>query len=391
MQTRLFAHSCIKNFNPYSRAVFSQLARCHTAALGAHRLKCDQQACGHQQWQYHSCGNRHCPNCGGWKREEWVEAKQSELLPTAYYHVVFTLPRELHSLVMGNRKELFKLLFDSSAHALLTLGKEAKYLGAETGFLSVLHTWGQQLSFHPHVHCIVSGGGVKEGQWIGQKRKNNKFLFPLPLLQKEFKAHFLSQLAKRHQQGKLQVSGQPVAPLIDLLSGKKWVVYAKAPFKEAAGVVEYLGRYTHKIAITHHRILEVSPAHTTFRYRDYRDGNKEKQLQLPHQEFLRRFEQHILPRGFVKIRSYGYLSNRGKQARLEHLRQQLGLPAAPPRVKIPVRQRLLERYGTDISRCPACEQGQLVVVGSYYPVYSPLIRTTAIRQQQLFHQQPESG
>jgi hypothetical protein len=385
MQTRLFAHPITKTFNPYSQAVFSRLATCHTAALGAHRLKCDEKECSHEQWQYHSCGNRHCPNCGGWKREEWVEHKQSELLPTAYYHVVFTLPHELGSLVMGNRKELFKLLFDSSAHALLELGKSPKYLGGETGFTTVLHTWGQQLSFHPHVHCIVSAGGVKEGKWVGPKRKNNKFLFPLPLLSKAFKSHFLSRLRQFLTKGQLRVGSQDVTRLIDVLAGKKWVVYAKAPFKDAAGVVAYLGRYTHKIAITHHRIVEVGSTHTRFRYRDYADGDKEKLMSLPHEEFLRRFEQHILPRGFVKIRSYGYLSNRDKQARLDSIREQLCLPPAPAKVKIPVRQRLLERYGTDIGCCPKCGTGRLVLLGINYPVYTSIINMTVGAQEQLFH------
>ena len=340
LQEKLFAHSFIQSFNPYSRAVFDKLHRCHTARTGMHRYRCDQKACGFEHWQYHSCGNRHCPNCGAFKKEQCPPERNGQglsLKPRSSYppltimpacrnagtpacrHVVFTLPHELNGLIMGNRKVLFNLLFQASAHTLLTLGKDEKYLGAETGFTSILHTWGQDLSFHPHIHCIVSTGGIKEGKWIKEKRSNNKFIFPQGSMQKIFKGYFMEHLRKLHRQKLLQVEESVFQDLLTTIGYKKWNVYAKSPFGGPAQVVEYLGRYTHKIGITRHRILEVNDTHIQFHYKDYADGNTVKEMMLTHQEFLRRFEQHILPRRFVKIRSYGYQKNCGKTARLQAL------------------------------------------------------------------------
>jgi len=368
LQEKLFAHPFIQSFNPYSRAVFDKLHRCHTARTGMHRYRCDQEACGFQHWQYHSCGNRHCPSCGAFKKEQWIEFKTSELLPTAYYHVVFTLPHELNGLIMGNRKVLFDLLFQASAHTLLTLGKDEKYLGAETGFTSILHTWGQDLSFHPHIHCIVSAGGIKDGKWIKEKRGNNKFIFPQGSMQKIFKGYFMEHLRKLHRQKLLLVEEESdFQDLLTTIGYKKWNVYAKSPFGGPAQVVAYLGRYTHKIAITRHRMLEVTDTHIQFRYKDYADGNTVKEMTLTHQEFLRRFEQHILPRRFVKIRSYGYLKNCGKTARLQALRKSMNIAPMPPKVMVSVRQRILEKYGKDISICPTCNKGIMVLMETIRP------------------------
>jgi hypothetical protein len=375
LQQTVFAHPSIAAFNAYSRAVFAKLRQCHTAAIGFHRLRCDDQHCQHTHWQYHSCGNRHCPACGSWKKEQWIDFKTTELLPTAYYHVVFTLPHELNPIILRHRKVLFKLLFDAAAHALLTLGKDPKYLGAETGFTSILHTWGQDLSFHPHVHCIVSAGGVKDNKWIEEKRKNNKFVFPVGAMRKIFKGFFMQRIRWMHKRKKLDIAQDHFNEVIKTIGYKKWNVYAKKPFGGPLQVIQYLGRYTHKVAITHHRVISVDQTNIAFRYKDYHDGDKQKIMILAQQEFVRRFEKHILPRGFVKIRSYGFLKHYNKTARLAALRKSMKLPPAPPKVMMPVRLRLLERYGKDIARCPKCEKGTMVIIETVRPRYDqPIIR-----------------
>lgn len=298
------------------------------------------------------------------KKEEWIEARINELLPTPYYHVVFTLPHEFNPLILGNREVLFKTLFDSAAETLSNHANNPTYLGAETGITMVLHTWGQKLNFHPHVHCIVSGGGYANGKWVEAKRKNEKFLFPESGLIPMYKGIFLKKL--RALIG-LKLDGIDLESLIKKVGYKKWNVYAKAPFGGPAQVIEYLGRYTHKIAITKHRILEIDQHKVRFNYKDYHDGNKTKVWSLPKDEFLRSFELHILPKRFVKIRHYGFLQNRNKHKRLSEIRKSLALEPLKPQVKIPVAQRMLEKYGKDIFKCPHCETGRLVLVKTIRP------------------------
>ena len=298
----------------------------------------------------------------------------ADLLPTSYYHVVFTLPHELNPLIMHQRTRLFKLLFQASAHTLLTLGRDQQHLGAEIGITSILHTWGQDLSFHPHVHCIVSGGGVADGRWVPEKRKRNNFLFPKAAMQKIFKGFFMHQLRVLFKKQLIQLDNADFQKLISAIGYKKWNVYAKKPFGGPQQVVEYLGRYTHKVAITHHRILSIEDQAISFRYKDYSDADKMKEMTLSHPEFLRRFEQHILPKGFVKIRSYGFLKNYNKSKRLNELRVKMNLPPAPPKVRIPVQQRMLEKYGKDISRCPKCEKGTMRLMETIRPYYDRSIR-----------------
>lgn len=373
LQQTIFSHPFIESFNPYSRAVFQKLKDCHTAAIGMHRFQCDQPACAHTHWQYHSCGNRHCPSCGSWKKEEWIDFKTNDLLPTTYYHVVFTLPHELNGLIMGHRALLYKLLFDAASHTLLSLGKNEKYLGAEIGFTSILHTWGQDLSFHPHVHCIVSAGGVKDGKWVAEKRKNSKFLFPVGAMKEIVKGFFMNHLRKLFKKKRLTIDENDFQSLLTTIGYKKWNVDVRKPFGGPGQVLHYLGRYTHKVAITHHRIQRIENNQVTFSYKDYRDGSKMKEMNLPSQEFLRRFEQHILPKGFVKIRSYGFLKNYNKTLRLDDLRKQMQLPPAPRKVRIPVQQRLLEKYGKDISRCTKCGRGTMILMQTIRPVYKHCI------------------
>ena len=357
--------------NPYSKKTFEQLSQCHTAQIGMHRMQCEDANCGHTHYQYHNCGNRHCPNCGGQRREQWIEDKTSELLPTAYYHVVFTVPHELNSLTMGNRKAMFDLLFEASSYTLLQLAKDEKWLGATPGIISILHTWGQQLSFHPHVHCIVSGGGVKEEKWVTEKRKKNNYLFPKVVLEKVYKAYYLKRIHAMLRKNELQVQEKrELENVLNDLQFKHWNVYAKRPFGGALQVLEYLGRYTHKVAITTHRILKIDVAKNeiTFRYKDYHHrGAKEEQqeLTITIDEFIRRYEQHILPKRYTKIRHYGYLKNYKRTQRLQQLFALLKLPPPPPKIHIPIRQRILEKTGKDIMLCPICNQSKMKIEATY--------------------------
>jgi hypothetical protein len=360
---QLFAQQTVQSFNVYSRQVFSSLHHCHTAALGVHTYRCNDAACHHLHHQYHSCGNRHCPNCGGLKKEQWAENLTADLLPTAYYHIVFTLPHELHPIVMGNRRAMFKLLFDAASQTLLQLAGDPQWLGGKCSITSVLHTWGQQLSFHPHVHCIVSGGGVDAAnRWIQARRSNGKFLFPPGALKKVYKGIFLKGLRQLIANNQVNTDGIDTENIIRQVGYKKWKVHARSPFGNVDNVVAYLGRYTHKVAITAHRIINISEHSITFRYRDYADRNTTKEMTLSHGEFLRRFEQHILPKRFVKIRHYGLLQNHGKIQRLNAIRQQLKLQPQPPKVQVPVAVRMLEQYAKDITLCPKCKTGKLVLI-----------------------------
>ena len=332
-----------------------------------HHYLCDDPDCKHLHQQYHSCGNRHCPNCGGLKKEQWVEDLTAQLFPTSYYHVVFTVPHELNSLIMGNRKVMFKLLFEAASATLLQFSHDPQYLGARCSITAILHTWGQNLSFHPHLHCIVSGGGVNEGKWVEAKRKNDNFLFPVKAMKKVYKAIFLAKLRKCQERGALQTVGVEVEKVIQQAGFKQWNVYAKKPFGTVATVVEYLGRYTHKVAITKHRITKITEHSISFNYKDYADGSSQKNMTLPIGEFLRRFEQHFLPKHFVKIRHFGFLQNHGKAKRLNAVRAMMHLQPLPPKIIIPVAIRMLEKFGKDITQCPKCKKGKLVLVAIIYP------------------------
>ncbi len=368
LQQKIFGHPSAKQFNLYSQAVLKKLSDCHTERLGMHIYGCNH--CHHKHYQYYSCGNRHCPNCGGLKREQWMQDRQSELLPTTYFHIVFTLPEQLRSLAMGNRKAIFNLLFEASTHTLRTLGNDEKYIGGTPGIISILHTNGQDLTFHPHIHSIVTGGGLsKEGKWKQERRKQGSFLFPRRAMEKIFKGYFLENLHKLHKSGNLQIEDEVAyQSILSTIGYKKWNVYAKAPFGGPQQVLEYLGRYTHKVAISTHRIKEITDTTITFNYKDYRDGNKKKEMTISHEEFLRRFEQHILPKGFVKIRHSGFLSHQNKGMRIASICEQLQIAAPTPKVKLPVQVLAAMTYGVDILQCSICKIGRLERLASYVNV-----------------------
>lgn len=372
--------------NAHSQKVLYSLKVCRTAALGYHVYQCSNDSCAAIKYQYHSCRNRHCPQCGALKKDEWIEARTQELLPVKYYHVVFTVPHELNSLMLGHRKLLYKLLFDASAQTLLAFAKDPQYIGATPGIISVLHTWGQQLSFHPHIHAIVSGAGITpEGDLKTARKSIYRFLFPLKAMGIVYKTKFLQALKQLIRDGKvIPAAGADISALFNLLYKKDWVIYAKAPFGGPQTVIEYLGRYTHKVAISNHRICRINEEErtVTFSYKDYRSigtghADNQKQMTLTADEFIRRFEQHILPAGFTKIRTYGYLSNRNRHARINAVLKKMKLPLHKGFVKIPLHLKLAERYGIDMHKCPCCHQPSLQLLKVCYPDYGNLIKQRA--------------
>jgi Putative transposase/Transposase zinc-binding domain len=371
VQQLLQKHPLPMNKNVHVAKVLQRITVCRTAALGYHVYKCSNEACDHIKYQYHSCRDRHCPNCGAIKKKEWIEARSRELLPVKYYHVVFTLPHELNSLVMGHRKLLYKLLFDASAQTLLTFAKDPKYLGATPGIISVLHTWGQQLSFHPHVHCIVSGGGITgDNTWKQAIKDKWRFLFPVDAMAIVYRGKFLQALQQMITKGEVTLPDKTNRKqLFDLLYQKDWVVNSRAPFGGPYAVIEYLGRYTHKVAISNHRIQSINDQDdtVTFNYKDYADSGLQKQMTLSAHEFIRRFEQHILPERFTKIRTYGYLSNRNRHQRINEVLKKMKMPLHKGLVKIPIEVRMLEQFGIDMSECPACKNKTLQLVKIFYP------------------------
>jgi hypothetical protein len=365
LQKKIFNHPSVCKYNNFSQAVFSKLSKCHTKEIGVHQFKCNNNSCGHVHQQYHSCGNRHCPNCGGAKRDQWIDDRMSELLPTKYCHIVFTVPQELHSIFLCNRKKMFDLIFEAGHYTLTKLGRDPQWLGATPGIVSILHTYGQTLTFHPHIHCIVSGGGVSsEGKWIEGKRTNGKFLFPRRVMELMYKAYFLKRLKSMLGNGEVVIPDDFDNKVIDDVGFKKWNVYAKAPFGGPAQIIEYLGRYTHKVAITSHRITEITNTTISFNYKDYNNGSKVKSMTLSQEEFVRRFELHILPYKFVKIRHAGYLCHRGKIDRIADLYEQLKLPPPMPKLIMSTGLCVLIKTGVDITLCKKCNSGKMMLLDS---------------------------
>lgn len=305
-------------FNSWQLRTLDAIKRCRTSALGAHVDGCTQ--CGHLRISYNSCRNRHCPKCQGAQREQWIMAREQELLPVPYFHVVFTLPDLLNPLCLHKGRQVYNLLFQTAWSVLLSFGGDHKWLGARPGMIAILHTWGQTLSLHPHLHCIVPAGGLTHaGKWKMAKSKG-KYLFPVKALSKVFRARFIQAL-------KLQLPGSLEPDLVGALYKKDWIVYAKRPFNGPSTVIEYLGRYTHKIAISNHRLTGISNGQVSFRYKDYRQGSVNKIMTLDGLEFIRRYAMHILPKGFVRIRHYGILSSTTKYQNAEIIKEQL--PEAP--------------------------------------------------------------
>jgi len=359
--------------HPLSRdqlKVMSLIERCRTASLGGHLDRCD--ACGYEIPSYNSCRNRHCPKCQTLAKERWLQERQGELLPVGYFHLVFTLPHELNPLVLCNKRALLALLFSAVADTLQAFAHDPQWrLQGQLGFLAVLHTWSQTLIDHFHLHCLIPAGVLREdGGW---QPARESYLFRTPSLAKAFRSRFLDLLDRCYRQKALLFAGctSPLetsaqfAPFLDSLRDKPWIVYAKRPFAGPQQVLDYLGRYTHRVAISNHRILSIHDGRVTFSYRDRRDQNRRKQMSLDAQEFIRRFLLHVLPPGFMKIRHFGFIANPCKADNLKRIREQLGqdsLPGAPPPPAESVAEMMLRITGEDITRCPYCRQGHLVRV-----------------------------
>ena len=353
--------------------VLRAIANCRTAALGGHRAQCDH--CGAVTISYCSCRNRHCPKCQTLAKQRWLERQCADLLDIDYWHLVFTLPHQLNALAQGNPKVIYRLLFRAASQTLLEFGRNPRWLGGELGITMVLHTWGQRLDQHIHVHCVVTGGALSpDGErWIAAKPG---FLFPVRALSAVFRGKYLAAMTQAYDSGELRFAGS-TAQLTDTgafrgflaqLRTHDWVVYAKPPFAGAAQVLAYLGRYTHRVAVANHRLVNFKNGEVRFRWRDYAHGNKIKIMALSAEEFLRRFLLHTLPSGFVKIRHYGLLGNRCRHEKVARCRALLEQPAPEPQEPESVEEMVLRLTGIDIQRCPACQQGRMRVIASLAPV-----------------------
>lgn len=349
---------------------------CRTAAMGGHLDACDD--CGNVRISYNSCRNRHCPKCQGIRKEMWIIQQEDMLLPVTYFHVVFTLPHQFNPLCLYQPRILYDLLFQSAWQTLNTFAFDPKWLGAKTAATMVLHTWSQTLVLHPHLHCIVPNGGLtKDGKWQFPKRGKGNFLFPVNAMKKVFKGIFMSKIKATIDAGLIRLPndfpfGNAYKKWKDDLYQKDWVVYTKKPFSKVANVIDYLGRYSHRVAITNHRLQNIEKDTVTFGFKDYKDGAKKKSMTLEGTEFLRRFCLHFLPKSFRKIRQFGFLSNAGKAKNLVTARKALGakvntLLTRKERRKIAI-QRL---FNQPEQLCPCCKKGKMITLEIWQKNKSP--------------------
>ena len=355
--------------------VMRDIEACRTALLGGHMAPCDQ--CGAQVVRYHSCRNRHCPTCPTLAKVKWVEARQQELLPVPYFHCVFTRPHRLNALAQDNPRQLYGLLFQSASETLQTFGRDSRWLGGELGITMVLHTWNQVLEHHIHVHCVVTGGALapEQDRWIATTRR--AFLFPVKALSKVFRSTYLDALAHTYHQGELQFTDatqslrdpEGFQRFLNALFSQDWVVYAKAPFGSAHHVLRYLGRYTHRVAISNDRLVALHHGQVSFQWRHAHRGNARDIMTLEAEEFIRRFLLPVLPRGFMRIRHYGVLGNRCRTSQLAACRALLGQPEPVPHPSESVAVMMHRLTGKDIDRCPHCSKGHLEVIMTIYPLW----------------------
>lgn len=353
---RLHGQRFVELHQPFAQQlrVLNAIRKCRTAALGGHLDKCG--TCNQERISYNSCRNRHCPKCQGTNRERWIIEREHDLLPVTYFHVVFTLPEQLNPYCLKDPAALYNILFAAANKTIATLAADNKHLGAQTGMIAVLHTWGQQLWHHPHLHCIVPGGGVSKAGFWKHARSKGKFLFPVKVMSALFKGVFLSMFKDYGKAQKISLD----SIWLNALYKKRWVVYAKRPFLGPQQVIEYLGRYTHRIAISNHRIKNVDANSVTFAYKDYNDAAKQKSMTLSGEEFLRRFCMHVLPPGFRKIRHFGLLASRVKP-KLKMQQMKMGVSIAN-KEKLPWQQVLLKAMKYDVDACPTCKNGRLKTI-----------------------------
>lgn len=353
--------------SPPQRAAMRAIELCRTPYLGGHLYRCD--ACESELCVYNSCGNRHCPKCQNLNKEQWIEARAQELLPVPYFHVVFTLPHDLHTLARANQQWLYTTLFQASHKTLLTLAADPKHLGARIGGTSVLHTWSSRGTYHLHTHCIVQGGGpaVEGDRWVAAEAN---FFIHVNILSSFFAKTFIRSLDHAFRRSQLQLDGpleelrHPVCfrDFLDQLSAKSWIVFAKEPFSGPETVVKYLARYTHRVAISNERLIRMEGDDVVFRYKDYQRGGQWRTEKIHATEFIRRFLLHVLPYRFVRIRYFGLLGNRYKNQNLERCRSMLQVePPPPPPANESFAERCLRLTGTDPTLCSACGQGRLIL------------------------------
>jgi hypothetical protein len=350
------------------RRVVEDILACRTAALGGHLTQCDQ--CGYQQIAYNSCRDRHCPKCQAAARAEWMQARADELLPIEYFHLVFTLPEQLSALALQNKRVIYDLLFRATSETLLEIAADPQHLGARIGFFAVLHSWGQTMQFHPHLHCVIPGGGLSadNSQWIACRPG---FFLPVKVLSRLFRGKFIAYLSKAREDNQLTYARQ-LSHLAEVdefnswlrqLWEVEWVVYAKPPFGGPQQVLKYLARYTHRVAISNGRLLELNDGWVTFSYKDYAAGNEIKTMTLETQEFARRFLLHVLPRGFVRMRYYGFLANRRRAEKLELCRRLLSTqqPDGESITETPKDGQQIDPPAAH-TICPNCSQGKMIII-----------------------------
>lgn len=365
--------------SPEQRRVMRAIEQCRTAALGGHVDQCD--GCGFRRVSYNSCRNRHCPKCQSLAKARWLEARLADLLPVEYFHVVFTLPEQLAPLALQNKRVVYNLLFATAAATLRIIAADPKHLGAEIGFLAVLHTWSQTLRHHPHLHCVVPGGGLSldSSHW---RNCRQGFFLSVNVLARLFRRLFLQALARAFEHHKLTFHGalayldKPLAfkRLLASLRAREWWVYAKRPFAGPEQVLAYLGRYTHRVAITNHRLLALQNGHVTFSWKDYARGNQQRTMTLKADEFMRRFLLHVLPRGFQRIRQFGLLANRSRREKLALCRKLLSGAAAHPVTNQPLPRDYQALYetitGESLVQCSACGTGKMRLTQRLAPLAS---------------------
>src|SRR6266446_724514 len=359
--------------SPQQHKALRDIGACRTPALGGHLEQCDR--CGHSVIAYDSCRNRHCPKCPFSAREKWLNERAKELLPAPYFHLVFTLPQELAPLALQNQKVIYNLLFRAASETLLEIAADRKHLGARIGFLAVLHTWGQNLHHHPHLHCVVPGGGIApdRSRWIACRRQ---FLLPVKVLSRLFRAKFANYLRRAFDHvelsfhGKLQLLAQKqnFVTWLNRIVQSEWVVYAKPPFGGPHQVLKYLARYTHRVAIANQRLVALHDGHVSFRWKDYTRTGQPAVMTLQATEFIRRFLLHVLPRGFVKIRHFGFLANRGREDNIRLCRTLLD--AQSPNIRNAAVTRQEQPNPPD--RCPLCNEGRMRPVEILLPQTVPL-------------------
>ena len=348
------------------RYVLRQLTQCRTASLGGHVLECS--GCGKRQIAYNSCRNRHCPKCQGSARHTWLQAREAELLPVPYFHVVFTMPHPIARLALQNRRVIYGILFQAASQTLLQIAADPKHLGARIGFLAVLHTWGQNLLHHPHVHCVVPAGGLSPNgsQWVPG---NPKYLLPVNVLSQVFRCKFMELLRKAFSQSRLQFHGQFkglshrdafMKWLPSVSFTKDWVVFAKRPFGGPGQTLKYLSRYTHRVAISNGRLLEMQDESIRIRWKDYSDGSQWKTMPLHVHEFIRRFLLHVLPKRFMRIRHYGFLANRNRSSNIERCRRLLSPQTADTQAP-GESESSTESLAESHTPCPDCGKAMLII------------------------------